>query len=426
MIIPFFPPNAGGGVYRPLGFVKYIEAYGWRPTVVTMASRSYWITDESLLADVPAGCDVRRTKTLSGQALLSSIRARRANEPKPQVRSSRSFGVMRKLGAAAFVPDTYIGWYPFALREAKRVLREKPIDAIYSTSPPETSHLIAGRLHALTGIPWVADFRDPWMNLYLFPTPTPIHARLHQRLERRVCRQASVVVTSPWHRDLLAAKYPWMKRIALIPNGYDPSHLAPVMDVALPADRFQIVHAGMLTQKRSAVPFLKALRIFLDEAPGARAKCRAVFLGPRESENDAAVEELGLSGVVAFRDTVPHAEALKIERGSHILVLIKHANPVYDGIVPGKLFEYIGVRRPILALAPQGEASRIVRERRRGEVAPQDDPALIAGKLKIMYESYTRGTLEKDYDLSPVADYGRDVLAKRLVEHIEATLAERT
>ncbi len=426
MIVPFFPPNAGGGVYRPLGFVKYIEKWGWQPTVVTMAARSYWITDESLLAEVPRGCDVRRTRTLSGQALLSSLRRGSRRETKPQVRSSRSFGVLRKLGAAALVPDTYIGWYPFALREAARVLREKPIDAIYSTSPPETSHLVAGRLHALSGIPWVADFRDPWMNLYLLPAPTPLHARLHERLEQGVCRSASVVVTSPWHRDLLAAKYPWMKDVIVIPNGYDPSHLEPVMDIVPPADRFQIVHAGMLTQKRSAVPFLKGLRIFLDEIPGALERCHAVFLGPRESENDGAVEELGLSRIVSFRDTVPHAEALKIERGSHILILIKHANRVYDGIVPGKLFEYIGVRRPILALAPEGEASRIVRECRRGEVAPPDDPAGIASKMKLMYESYCRGTLDADYDLSPVAKYGRDVLSERLAEHIESILAERT
>jgi glycosyltransferase involved in cell wall biosynthesis len=390
-----------------------------------MESNSFWISDESLLADVPPECDVHRTATLSGQAVLSFARRRNEDAVKPQVRSSRTFGVLRRLGATALVPDTYIGWFPFALREAQRVLRQKPIDAIYSTSPPETSHLIAGRLHAFSKIPWVADFRDPWMNLYLLPTPTPLHARLHERLERRVCARASVVVASPWHRDLLATKYPGMKRATLIPNGYDPSHLDFATDIVPPPDRFQLVHAGMLTQKRSAVPFLKALRIFLDEVPGAPEKCRVIFLGPRESENDAAVEELGLSSIVSFRDTVPHGEALKIERGSHILVLIKHANPVYDGMVPGKLYEYIGVRRPILALAPEGEASRIVRRCRRGEVAPQDDPVGIADKMKIMYERYTRGALETEYDLSPVPDYQRDVLTGKLAERLDTLLAER-
>jgi glycosyltransferase involved in cell wall biosynthesis len=424
MIVPFFPPNAGGGVYRPLGFVKYIGLYGWRPVVVTMEAESYWITDESLLADVPADCDVRRTKTLSGQAVLSWLRAS-GGKRGGQVRSSRTFGTLRRLGAAALVPDTYIGWYPFAVREATRLLRERPISAIYSTSPPETSHLVAWRLHTMTGIPWVADFRDPWMNLHLLPTATPLHRRLHEMLERRVCLRASVVVAHPWHREKLLATYPSMGPVELIRNGYDPSHVESLDGIEPEKDRFQIVHAGMLTQKRTAVPLLRALRIFLDDVPCAAERCRVVLVGPRESENDAAVRELGLSSIVVFRDAVRHAETLKVEKASHILVLIKHANPVYDGIVPGKLYEYIGVRRPILALVPEGEARDIVSKLGRGEVAQQDDAAEIARKIKLMYEKYSRGTLDTDYDLSPVPEYRRDLLAGRLAERLDRLLAER-
>jgi hypothetical protein len=180
----------------------------------------------------------------------------------------------------------------------------------------------------------------------------------------------------------------------------------------------------MLTQKRSAVSFLEGLKVFLERTPGARDKCRAIFLGPRESENDQAAASLGLSGVVSFRDTVAHAETLKIERSSHILVLIKHANPLYDGLVPGKLYEYIGVGRPILALAPEGEAASIVRRHRRGEVVPHDDPARIAAALGAMYGGFAAGTLDSAYDLSPVADYRRDVLAGKLAGRLDA-LARR-
>jgi glycosyltransferase involved in cell wall biosynthesis len=403
--------------------VKYLGRYGWEPTVVTMASNSFWITDESLLAEVPPGCDVRRTQTMSAQALLAKLRGgakERCAGDSRQVRSSRAFALLRALGSAALVPDTYRGWRPFAVREGLKVCGEKSIAAIYSTSPPETSHLVALELQERTGLPWLADFRDPWMNLYLLPTPTPVHRWLHERLERRVCEEASVVVTSPWHRELLAAKYPGRPGAALIPNGYDPQQIEPVLGITPPADRFQIVHAGMLTQKRSAVPFLKALKILFDESAGARERVRVVFLGPRESENDAAAAELGLGDSVSFRDTVSHSEALKIERASHILVLIKHANPLYDGIVPGKLYEYIGVRRPILALAPGGEASVIVRRYRRGEVAPPSDPRSIADKLKLMYDKHRDGTLEVDYDLSTVSEYRRDVLTMKLAEHLDS------
>jgi glycosyltransferase involved in cell wall biosynthesis len=333
--------------------------------------------------------------------------------------------MLRRLGSTLLIPDTYIGWYPYAVREGRQIIETQKIDAIYSTSPPETSHLVGARLHELTGLPWVADFRDPWMNLYLLQRPTRLHDRLHERLERRVCSRAAAVVTNRWHLDVLRKKYPAMARMKLIPNGYDPAHIEQVLELTPPVDRFQIVHAGMLTQKRSAVPFLKALRVFLDRFPGAEDTCRALFLGPRESENDDAVEQLRLGAVVSFRNTVPHHEALNIERSSHILLLIKHTNPVYNGIVPGKLFEYIGVRRPILALAPDGEASDIVRRFKRGEVAPQDDAELIADRIETMYRKHRGGTLETDYDLTPVTEYGRDVLTRRLAKYLDTLSAGR-
>jgi hypothetical protein len=176
----------------------------------------------------------------------------------------------------------------------------------------------------------------------------------------------------------------------------------------------------MLTQKRSAVPFLKALKIVMDRVPDMERTCRVDFFGPRESENDAAVEELGLGGVVSFHDTVSHTEALNIEKRSHILLLIKHTNPVYNGIVPGKLYEYIGARRPILALSPEGEASDIVRRLGRGEIASQDDPERIAERIEKMHRKHLEGTLETDYDLTPVNEYRRDVLTGRLAEFLNA------
>jgi hypothetical protein len=385
--------------------------------VIAPPGDAFWIRDEGLALRVPAECRVIRTRTMSGQWWLARSRGGRA----PQSRSSRGFGLARRAASALLVPDTYAGWRPFAVRAALEVLKEERVDALYSTSPPESTHLAAAAVHRRTGIPWVADFRDPWMNLHLLPTPTSLHRRAHRTLERRVCARASaVVVTTPWHRDRLAAAYPGMAPVELIRNGYDPDDIESVADIAPRGDSFQIVHAGMLTQKRSAVSFLRGLKLFLDRTPGARERCRAIFLGPRESENDEAASALGLSDVASFRDTAPHAETLKIERSSHILVLIKHANPLYDGLVPGKLYEYIGVGRPILAVAPEGEAAAIVRRHRRGEVVAHDDPAKIAGALAAMYAAYRAGTLDASYDLSPVADYRRDVLAGRLAERLDA------
>jgi hypothetical protein len=126
--------------------------------------------------------------------------------------------------------------------------------------------------------------------------------------------------------------------------------------------------------------------------------------------------------VVTFRASVAHHEALKIEKASHILLLIKHKNPDYDGIIPGKLFEYIGLQRPILALVPEGEAREIVTRLNRGATAPVDDPESIARALTTMYEKHRQNRLDRDYDLMPVEEYRRDVLAGRLAGYLDSML----
>lgn len=417
MVIPFFPPLAGGGVYRPLGFVRYLHEFGWQPTVLAPQGDSFWISDPSLMEKIPESCDVFRTRTLSAQRMLTVVRGNRA--AKQQVRSSRGFSLLRGCGSFFLLPDTYIGWYPFALREGKRLLEEKKFDALYSTSPPETSHVVAHNLHKKYGLPWVADFRDPWMNLHLLEPPTPLHAALHRRLEKRVITNAGIVVTNRWHHDRMKEHVPDAARLTIISNGYDREEAELVDRIIPPADRFRIVHAGMLTQKRSAEPFLRALEIFIAGTPGSSERAEVLFIGPREDRNDEMVRRLGLERNVAFRDTVSHAEALQLERASHILLLIKQLDPLYSGIIPGKVYEYIGMRRPILALVPEGELAQMIRELRRGETVPQNDAREIAEILKTLYRKYEAGTLDTDYNLNFVPRFERRELAGKLAAFID-------
>jgi len=408
MIVPFFPPMAGGGVYRPLSFVKYLGRHGWRTTVIAPRATAFWIADEGLLAQVPPECRVIRTESLSGQSLLARFRGGR---PPSARRSSRRFGALRRMASAVLVPDTYVGWKPFALRAARELLRREHFDAVYSTSPPETSHLIAGDIHDATGLPWVADFRDPWMNLHLLRPPTALHARWHARLEARVLRRATVVVTTRWHESRLRARFPEAD-VERIPNGFDGAEAASVADVTAPAGgALRITHAGMLTQRRSAATFLRGLRRLLDEHPAASRDIAVTFVGAREDESERAARALGLGEVVAFRGSVPHAEALRVQRDSHILLLIKHADAAYDGLVPGKLYEYIGLRRPILALAPPGEASDLVTSLSRGTVVDPGDDKAVADAIAALLAAHRAGTLADAYDLSARPELERAALA---------------
>jgi hypothetical protein len=420
MIVPFFPPVSGGGVFRPLSFVKYLEKYNWRTTVIAPKEDAFWVRDDTLLEEVPPSCKVVRTSSLSGQAILSRLRRTGLGERKAQVRSSRGFQWLRRLGNTFLIPDTYAGWYPFAVRAAKRALNSERFDAIYSTSPPETSHLIGLKLHRISALPWVADFRDPWINLYRFAPPSSCHRALYERLQGKICNSAGVVVASRWNLQLLEKKHGPVGHIRYISNGYDGEKLDGIFTISPPKQPFTIMHAGMLSENRSAVPFIRALKIFCDRRPRSRNACRVIFLGPREDENEATVRELLLDDIVQFRDSTSHRETLHLERSSHILMLI---NP-YPEIVLGKLYEYIGVRRPILALIPDGEGKELVESHRRGETAPMHDPERIAEKIGVMYEKYADKTLEESYDLSPLPQYDRRNLAGEMAAFLEQLLRD--
>jgi glycosyltransferase involved in cell wall biosynthesis len=415
MIVPFFPPMAGGGVYRPLSFVKYLPEFGWQTTVVAPRGDAFWIRDERLVDQIPTSCEVIRTNTLSGQALLS----RRRDKRPPQKRSSSRYSAARRLASFFLVPDSYAGWRPFAVNAAMAAVERNRFDALYSTSPPESSHLAAMAVQRRTGLPWVADFRDPWMNLYLLRPPTPFHAAWHRRLERRVCARAHAVVTTKWHESQMKQTYPDAVGVTRISNGYDAAEAASAASGKPPGDRFRITHAGMLTQHRTALPFLHGLRHLFAEHPEIRAGIEVLFVGAREDRNEEAAMSLGLGDVVQFRDTLPHEETLQLERSSHILLLIKHVNPDYSGMVPGKLYEYFGARRPVLAIAPAGEAAQLVRDLNRGVVVAQDEERALSAALAELYRDFENGSLERRFDLSPRPEFSREVLAGRLASLLD-------
>jgi glycosyltransferase involved in cell wall biosynthesis len=422
MIINFFPPAGGGGVYRPLAFVKYLSRLSWGVTVVTTQPGEFWISDPGLEAQVPPEVRVVRTASLSGFRLLRAVRGGPSAGAASR-RSSSGFGALRRLGEHLLVPDTYRGWVPFASRAASELCRAERFDIIYSTSPPDSSHLAALSVARRFGIPWVADFRDPWINLHLRKPPTPLHRMLHKRLEASVAARALLLVTTLAQEEMFRRDYPGA-RIARIPNGYDEEDFAGLDERPLETGPFIISHVGMLTLGRSTRPFLEGLALLKRRSPGKAAGTRVVFIGARESANEEWVHSLALAGTAVFEDNLPHREVVRREKRSHALLLIKHDDERYRGLVPGKLFEYIGARRPILGVVPEGEAAAIIRDLRRGEVAPLGDPAAVAAALERMYDRRRAGDLDRAYALDEVPRYSRRAETEELSRALERLIGE--
>jgi len=385
--------------------------------------------DDSLLAGVPASCRVERTAAASGIALLRTLRPGPGGKSAATTsrRSSRLFGVLRRAGSWFLVPDTYVGWRPFAERAARAVLLRDPAEAIVTSGPPETNHLVGLTLQRETGLPWLADFRDPWFQLHLHPAPTSWHRARHARLESAVLAHAdAVTATTSWLEELLRARAPRpLERLQVIRNGFDAEDFPAPPPPRPPESPLRLVHAGMLTLTRTAAGLLAGLRRIHARHPELRHAFEVELIGARESNNDAAASAADLADVVRLRDYVPHRDAIAAMQQADVLVLIKHVEARFRGLIPGKLYEYMGAGRPILALVPDSEAADLVRDLGWGEVVAPEDADAIATALLRLLEHKRAGRLATAYPMRAREQFERRAQAAALAALLADITATR-
>lgn len=358
MLAYLFPPLGGAGVQRTLKFVRYLEPLGWDATVVSTRSRHYPARDLSLLEEVPASTRVIRTPALPLLRWLSLVPYR--------LRLMRLFAYLTW-------PDGGLGWLPFALPAALRAARRERPDAIYSTSTPQAGHLAALVVNRLTGIPWVADFRDEWAaDAFRADQPGAL-ARLSARLERAITRRAArVVVAGEYFR--LEGLEPG-RRVVIV-NGVDEADLPE--GVRPPAETFVLAHVGTIYGPRDPSPALRALAALVErgEIDGERVLVRLVgsmWLQGFAPPSGIRVEQTGY---------VDHARAVEEMCAATALLLYVPGSSLAPS---GKLFEYLASGRPVLCLAhPDNLASRLVQEWDAGVVAdPHDQEAIERALLEL-------------------------------------------
>src|SRR5262245_58869322 len=257
-----YPPDGGSsGVLRPLKFSKYLPPLGWTPHVLTARDSLFNVRDEGLMAEIPPEATVHRTAAWdSGRHL--AIRG-------------------RYLGLTA-VPDRFVSWLPAAVATGLRVIRREGIRVLWSTSPPPTSHLIAATLRARTGLPWIADFRDPWIEEGIYPAPGSLRLRVERWMDRLVLRGADrITVTTPLLKEEIAGRHSWLDpdRIIVLYNGYDEADFTRV-DVTPRVDLLEIAHAGFVNGEfRDPIPLLRVVSELIQEGTIPRGRIRVTFLG---------------------------------------------------------------------------------------------------------------------------------------------------
>lgn len=275
------------------------------------------------------------------------------------------------------LPDPQIGWYPGALRAGRRALAGWRPDLVFASAPPPTALLIGRRLAGIAGVPWVAEYRDRWTEDPYFPPPR-WRQWLDRTMEDRVLGSAAAIVTvsEPWAADYVAR---WGKPVSVVYNGFDPDDFPAEYD-RRPNDPavLDIVYTGVLYgDRRDPSPLFAALALMGEEAKAVQVH----FYGAEPDVLAAKVARHGVAGSVQIHGRVPYREAIRVQMEADVLLLMQWTDPKEAGNSPGKLFEYIGARRPVLGLGlDDGVPARILRARNAGVMV--NDPAAIAAQLR--------------------------------------------
>jgi glycosyltransferase involved in cell wall biosynthesis len=323
-----------------------------------------------------------------------------------------------------YIPDDRIGWLLPALLQAGRILRDHEISVIYSTSDPFTDHLVGYLLARVTGKPWVADFRDPWTWDAYYPHRNGLRRHLDRWMERQFLLKAAIItVTSDATAAQFAEKCPEVdaEKFVTITNGFDGEDFTSLTPAPPLKDDgvLTIVYSGRFASEAHFSPwFLGALWQLVQANTALREHIAVWFVGLFGDQASALVEELGLTQVVRSTGYLAHRDALGylFQADVFLLTLAPYAGSEVQ--VPGKLFEYIAARKPILALVPEGAAAELVRETGSGFVVPPDDVVAIEKALYRLWKQHEQGRLR----LSPSESLGRFTrknLTARLAEVLE-------
>jgi glycosyltransferase involved in cell wall biosynthesis len=445
MLAHHFPPAGGSGSNRALAFGRYLPAYGWEPVVVTPGTAWASPRDDRLLAELPPGLRVIRTRSLeprpaatrpatrtgpgtgqspsaldpSGSAMPGTDRAR-SGGARP-----RSVGLLRSnLGHLKRFPDAHLGWVPFALAAAQG----EGYAVAYSSSGPFTSHVVGLVLKRLTGRPWVAELRDGWYrwNRAIFPDYPAWRDHLERRLEAVALRTADrVVLVTERMADAFRQQYPDLpaSHFSVVPNGFDRAQI-PGSTPTRRTGSFEIVHAGALYYGRSLAAFLEAARRLIDADPNFANQFRLTLIGTLDASAQTELAAHAVGQRTTCRGQLDHDATLQAMRGADALLLVANTTPGAEATVPGKLFEYLAVGRPIVAVAPpESSTADLLGQTGGGWLAPSGDPAAIACSLDQAFRAHQTGR-QTPPDPAQVARFDRRLLAGDLAAIFNQVLAK--
>jgi len=445
-----FPPARTSGVYRPLKFARYLPDFGWRPIILTVKNIPGGTIDESLLRELPEICSVYRAysvepkrfeqyvfKKLFGPNTQSTQSLQPSSIPSFQSKSLRSLKQLIKSGLFSPVsrfthnymynPDDKVGWIPMAVRTGLQAIRKESVAVIYSTSPPETNHLVGKWLNRISRKPWVVDFRDPWSD-NVIRQDNPYLRRERERTKERIVLTRADRIINVGHRFSTMAKESFSEvnpdNHTVITNGYDESDFAGLDAQRIyddnQTDYLNILNVGSIYGNSAFNSFLTGFKEAIEHHPDLN--CRVSFVGDVSKPQQTVLTQPPLSRYARLLGYKNHREAVKLMMAADVLLLMPSGGDARtsDKIIPGKVFELMRAARPIFMIGWPGETTDMILRSGLGCFVEESDIDNIVAQLV----KYSKLKQNEELTVRPNWEYICQYERRNLTERLSVLLDE--
>jgi len=423
VIAYYFPPSGGPGVQRVLKHIKYLREYGWNPIVLTVSNGDFPARDESLLKQIPSDIKVIRTKIFEPYDLYRALTGKgkdTAIDVNVIKKDGEKIGMKEQLAefvrSTFFIPDARIGWFLTARKAINELLATEHISAVYSSSPPYTCSIIARHIKRKYGIPWIAGFRDPWTGFISSPKRWLIPKKIDMTMERSVFTEADAVECA-WEgiiKDALS-KYPELNpaKFHHVPNGFDSSDFPEVHWQK--NEKFTLTYTGSMYGRRNPAALFSAIENLIQNNKISPSKIKLRFIGRFGNEVLDMFENASFKDSIEIISYMSHGESIANLMKSDCLLLVVDESKESEEIVPGKVYEYIGVGRPIIATGPEeGAVGKLIKSTKAGFIAHQSNVQKIEEIFFNYYKQWLDGKIEYNPDVEEIQKYERKNAAFKL------------
>ena len=429
IITYYWPPSGGSGVQRWLKFVKYFRNFGWEPIIYTPKNPEISAIDNSLVKDIPENINIIKTKiwepysfykTFIGQKKSEKISASFLTESKkPKLLEKVSVLIRGNF----FIPDARKFWINPSVRFLKEYLKSNKVDAIVSNGPPHSMHMIAYELKKETGIPWLADFRDPWTNIDFYHELmlTSWADKKHHKLEREVLIEADAVsvISKSMAEDMMKL---YDRNYEVITNGYDEE--TNIEDVVLDK-KFSIAHIGSLVKTRNPEVLWMVLNLLLNDHSQNNFNkekfaqdLEIKLVGKVDISVKESIKKYKLENFIKYIDYLPHDEVIHVQQQSQVLLLLLNNTPNAKMILTGKFFEYLAAKRPVLCIGPtDGDAAEIIKETKCGVISDFSDFETLKENIIKYYSNFCENNLNIENE--GIEKFSRRNITKNLVKILD-------